>query len=223
MRRFPWLVAAVCVLLVVPLLAASNGYAGEGDRWISQLKSADEDERTEAVRHLLKIRSEESARALSDFMDYTFMDWYLKIDIMKFLGEMRVPRSVDSLAVVLGDEMCPALKWNAARALGNFRGNDKAYQTLIKVFPNEDEPQVREGIFLALGDLGDPRAVALLSSLLANESFALRNAAIRALGQIGSADALPALKKALLTEKDAAAQSSLRESIRAVEERNRRM
>lgn len=223
MRRFPWLVAAVCVLLVVPLLAASNGYAGEGDRWIYQLKSADEDERTEAVRHLLKIRSEESARALSDFMDYTFMDWYLKIDIMKFLGEMRVPRSVDSLAVVLGDEMCPALKWNAARALGNFRGNDKAYQTLIKVFPNEDEPQVREGIFLALGDLGDPRAVALLSSLLANESFALRNAAIRALGQIGSADALPALKKALLTEKDAAAQSSLRESIRAVEERNRRM
>lgn len=209
----------IVVVLAGPAFAPS-GFAAEPDKWVHQLKSEREDEREEAVRKLLQVKTEQSALALSDFMDYTFMDWYLKIDIMKFLGEMRVPRSVDSLAVVLGDEMCPALKWNAARALGNFRGNDKAYQTLVKVFPNEDEPQVREGILLALGDLGDARAVPLLSSVLGSESFAMRNAAIRGLGQIGSAAALPALKRALLTEKDAAAQSSLREAIRSLEERS---
>lgn len=221
MRIFPRMVA-VCVVVLVSLLVVTEGYAGEGDRWVSQLQSADEGERTDAVRQLLNISSKESAQALSDFMDYTFMDWRLKIEIMKFLGEMRLPRSVDSLAVVLEDEMCPALKWNAARALGNFPGNDKAYQTLVKVFPHEDEPQVREGILLALGDLGDPRAVPLLASLLANKSFALRNAAARALGQIGSPQALPALQKALLAEKDDAALSSLRESIRAIEEQSKR-
>lgn len=215
-------VLAVCVVALLSLLSVTNGRAGEGNRWVSQLNSADEDERTEAVRQLLNIGGRESAQALSDFMDYTFMDWRLKIEIMKFLGEMRLPRSAGSLAVVLEDEKCPALKWNAARALGNFRGNDKAYQTLVKAFPEEDEPQVREGILLALGDLGDPRAVPLLSSLLANESFALRNAAARALGQIADPQALPALKKALLTEKDDAAQSSLHESIRAIEEQSKR-
>lgn len=213
----------VMLILVVEVLffavSVPCGFAVEPDQWIQQLKSEREDDREEAVRKLLQVRTEQSALALSDFMDYTFMDWYLKIDIMKFLGEMRVPRSADSLAVVLGDEMCPALKWNAARALGNFRGNDKAYQTLVMVFPHEDEPQVREGILLALGDLGDARAVPLLASQVSNESFALRNAAIRALGQIASPAALPALKKALLIEKDGAAQDSLRESIRAVEGR----
>ncbi len=147
--------------------------------------------RDEAIQKLVRIRSEASVHALADYMDYTFMDWRLKIEIMKFLGEMKHERAVRSLAVVLEDEMCPALKWNAARALGNFPGNPQALKSLIQCAAGRRGTAGARGFFLALGDLGDGQAVPVLVPLLGNESFALRNAAIRALGKIGSADALP--------------------------------
>lgn len=222
MRRGVFLLFIV-LLAVFPFAVQASGSGAEADRWIIQLKSADEHMRDEAIQKLVRIRSEASVHALADYMDYTFMDWRLKIEIMKFLGEMKHERAVRSLAVVLEDEMCPALKWNAARALGNFPGNPQALKSLISALPGEEEPQVREGIVLALGDLGDGQAVPVLVPLLGNESFALRNAAIRALGKIGSADALPALKRALQAEKDAQAQESLRAAIRDTEARTARM
>lgn len=222
MRRRVFLLFII-LLVVCPFAVQASGQGAEADRWITQLKSADEHLRDEAIQKLVRIRSEASVHALADYMDYTFMDWRLKIEIMKFLGEMKHERAVRSLAVVLEDEMCPALKWNAARALGNFPGNPEALKALVSALPGEEEPQVREGIVLALGDLGDGQAVPVLVPLLNSESFALRNAAIRALGKIASADALPSLKRALQAEKDVQAQESLRAAIRNTEARTGRM
>ncbi|HSW64910.1 MAG TPA: HEAT repeat domain-containing protein [Dissulfurispiraceae bacterium] len=208
------------------LLASFSGSpvsAGSLEQWAIQLGHADDDMRTEAALELLKMRTPEAAYALADFMDSAFMDWRLKIEIMKLLAERKLPRAVKSLAVVLEIEQCPALKWHAARALGNFAGSEPALASLLRTFPDEDEPQVREGIVMSLGELRDGRAVALLSALLRDKSFAVRHAAMQALGKIGSPEALPHLQKALQAEKDAVAQEALRNAIRTIESGMARM
>lgn len=205
------------LLLALVSFADSSASAGTFEKWVTQLAHDDEDMRTEAAQELLKMRTPEAAYALADFMDHTFMDWRLKIEIMKLLAERKLPRAVKSIAVVLEIEQCPALKWHAARALGNFAGSEPALASLLKAFSDEDEPQVREGIVMSLGALRDSRAVGLLSSLLGDKSFAVRHAAIQALGTIGSSEALPLLHKALQAEKDVVAQEALRNAIRSIE------
>jgi len=215
-----WRSVVACMVLVC-FLGGSCAYAvdmrEDAAKWIMQLQSSDEQVRDDAVKKLLAVKDESSVHALADYMDYTFMNWRLKIEIMKFLGEMKHPRAVRSLAAVLENETCPALKWHAARALGSFSGNKDAVHALIKALPSEEEPQVREGIVLALGDLRDAEAVSIILPFLNNKSFALRNAAIRALDQIGSPKALPALRQALEQERDMQAQGYLRAAISDME------
>jgi HEAT repeat protein len=210
-----------CIPLLLSLLLTSlpagSASAESIEMLVSRLGNANEDARTEAARELLRMKTPEAAYALADFMDYTFMDWNLKIEIMKLLADIRLPRAVKSLATVLETEKCPALKWHAARGLGKFPGNERAVAALMEKFPDEDEPQVREGIVLSLGELRDKRAVALLTSLLRDESFAVRHAAAQALGAIGASDALPALRQALQTEKDVVARQALSNAIRSIE------
>lgn len=210
-----------CIPLLLSLLLTSlpavSASAENIEKLVSQLGNANEDVRTEAARELLRMKTPEAAYALADFMDYTFMDWNLKIEIMKLLADTRLPRAVKSLATVLETEKCPALKWHAARGLGKFPGSERAVAVLMEIFPDEDEPQVREGIILSLGELRDRRSVALLSSLLRDKSFAVRHAAAQALGAIGASDALPALREALQAEKDAAARQALSTAIRSIE------
>ncbi len=207
----------VSLSLLLVSLSGSFTAAADFEKWVTQLGHDDEDARTEAVRELIKMKSPKAAYALAGFMDYTFMDWNLKIEIMKLLGEIKLPRAVKSFANVMEMEKCPALKWHAALGLGNFPGSEEALLALLFAFPGEDEPQVREGIVISLGELRDDKAVPLLSSLLYDASFAVRHAAIQALGKIGASEALPALRKALLSEKDAAAQDALRNSMRSIE------
>ncbi|HMK43566.1 MAG TPA: HEAT repeat domain-containing protein, partial [Dissulfurispiraceae bacterium] len=133
-------IAACCLII---LAASGAAVAVDPSVWIKQLRDSSEEIRSEAARGLLTVHTEESVYALAGFMDTTFMDWHLRIDIMKFLGEMALPRAVKSLATVLETEKCPALKWNAARALGRFPGNERAYQVLVDVLKDEDENQVR--------------------------------------------------------------------------------
>ncbi|KAF0182105.1 MAG: HEAT repeat-containing protein [Nitrospirae bacterium] len=223
MLNMPKLFLPGLLSLLLVSFSGSSTSADILEKWVIQLAHADEDMRTEAAQELLKMRTPEAAYALADFMDYTFMDWRLKIEIMKLLAERKIPRAVKSLAVVLEIEQCPALKWHAARALGNFAGSEPALASLLKAFPDEDEPQVREGIVMSLGELRDSRAVGLLSSLLGDKSFAVRHAAIQALGNIGSSEALPPLQKALKSEKDAVAQEALRNAVRSIESGMARM
>ncbi len=213
-----WLLFLVGMLsLLFVSLSSVSASAGSLENLVAQLKHDDEDARTEAVRELIRMKSPEAAYALAGFMDYTFMDWNLKIEIMKLLGEIKLPRAVKSFVDVLEVEKCPALKWHAARGLGNFPGNAQALAALLSAFPDEDEPQVREGIVISLGELRDDKAVPLLLSLLNDAGFAVRHAAIRSLGKIGALETLPALQKALLSEKDAFAQEALRNAMRNIE------
>jgi HEAT repeat protein len=84
----------------------------------------------------------------------------------------------------------------AARALGEVR-NRSAVPALIATLSDRDE-HVRELAVWALSELKDRRAVAPLCSVLLSDARAeVRRGAAEALGEIASAEALPALKQAL--------------------------
>ena len=84
----------------------------------------------------------------------------------------------------------------AARALGEVR-NRSAVPALIGNLADADE-RVRELAVWALSELKDNRAVAALCHVLLSDARAdVRRGAAEALGEIRSADALPALKQAL--------------------------
>jgi HEAT repeat protein/beta-lactamase regulating signal transducer with metallopeptidase domain len=84
----------------------------------------------------------------------------------------------------------------AARALGELR-NRSAVSTLIATLADADG-RVRELAVWALSELKDKRAVAALCNVLLSDLRAdVRRGAAEALGEIRSAEALPALKQAL--------------------------
>jgi HEAT repeat protein len=67
----------------------------------------------------------------------------------------------------------------------------------------DTDPLVRSRAVIALGSLGDPRALAALESALVDPNFAVRVQAVQAPGRIGGEDASQVLGDALLYQRDA--------------------
>jgi HEAT repeat protein len=98
------------------------------------------------------------------------------------------PETLTPLAVSDDDEHVRA---EAVEALGG-RG-DEAYDDVLAAVA-DPSPRVAEAAVTALGEIGDPRPVALLVKTVLDEGDPLvREAAIAALGAIGDERALPAL------------------------------
>ncbi|MCC6346025.1 MAG: HEAT repeat domain-containing protein [Nitrospirales bacterium] len=121
-------------------------------------------------------------------------DWKIRIRAMRLLGDIGDPRAEDALMSALR-ELCPALKWNAAAALGRFSKSPRVVNALIDALGDPDL-YVREMAVQALGNIGDRKAVPFILSALAEKSFAVRISAIRALGRLGDPVALPSLQRA---------------------------
>jgi HEAT repeat protein len=84
----------------------------------------------------------------------------------------------------------------AARALGELR-DERALTKLVATLA-DDEWRVRHLAVWALSEMKDSRAItALCSVLLLDTRIEVRRGAAEALGEIASADALPALRQAL--------------------------
>jgi HEAT repeat protein len=92
----------------------------------------------------------------------------------------------------------PETRRRAAESLG-FRGQREAVEPLLRrVDRPEPDPHVRSAIYLALGRLGDARAVPVLSRCLDTESREeLRSDCVTALGLARDARAVPRLLRAL--------------------------
>jgi len=98
--------------------------------------------------------------------------------------------------ITLLDDADDFVQMAAARALGELR-DSRALPKLVATLADENW-SVRELAVWALSEMKDPRAVnALCNVLLADTRVEVRRAAAEALGEINSADALPALKQAL--------------------------
>ncbi|HEX6716400.1 MAG TPA: M56 family metallopeptidase [Pyrinomonadaceae bacterium] len=103
--------------------------------------------------------------------------------------------AVPQLITLLGDSD-EWVRMAAARALGELR-DDRALTKLVATLA-DDNWRVRELVVWALSEMKDDRAVtALCNVLLSDTRVEVRRGAAEALGEIRSAEALPALRQAL--------------------------
>lgn len=123
----------------------------------------------------------------------------MRIKAIKILGKSGDPAASDVLMSTLY-ELCPAIKWNAATALGNFRDDPRVVNALIHAL-GDDTLYVREAAIRSLGKIGNAKAVPDLIPFLGSESFAIRIDTVRALGKIGDSRAVPYLRR--IAEHDA--------------------
>jgi len=102
---------------------------------------------------------------------------------------------MEELLAKLKDGSAPA-RFTAANKLGKL-GDRKAVLPLIAALDDEDD-KVLDNVIFALGELGDARAVPHLVRVLGrNKSERARKSAAKALGMLGSRDAVDALIAAL--------------------------
>lgn len=127
-------------------------------------------------------------------------DWHDRIKAIRALGRSGNPEASDTLMSALYDP-CPAIKWNAARALGNFRDDPRVVDALISAL-GDDTLYIREAAVSSLGRIDSVKAVPHLISLLQSKSFAIRIAVVKALGRIGNAEAIPYLETAARHDRD---------------------
>lgn len=114
----------------------------------------------------------------------------------------------------------PAIRWNAARALGKIQAGPSGIEALVRSF-SDKEPEVREHAAEALGDIGPPAgsAVVPLTGLLTDENFKVRRDAARSLGKIGvgAKSAADALRK-LATDPEASVRAAAAQALKDIGE-----
>jgi HEAT repeat protein len=195
------------ILLCALFLIVSQGHAAphDIDKLLVKLRHDDPKVRLSAVEELGRIGDDDSVRALMSVIENQGEDWKIQIRAVKLLAEIKNPRAVDLLIRILDDPFftydCPALKWNAALALGNYKGYSKVVDVLIDALTDKTL-YVQEAAIQSLGEIGSRKAVPYLISALSDKSFAIRINAIMALGKIGDESAIPFVKRVLDNDTD---------------------
>lgn len=194
-------------LIILLLLLNVNTLTAASDYHIllKGLQSKNFHDRLSAVEALGNSQDERAVDTLIDFLTNKGEDWEIQARAIRLLGESKNPRSINILLQYLDDVFinydCPAIKWNTAVALGNFKNNSKVFDALIHNL-NYDNLQVREAVIQSLGAIGNIKAVPYLIPILKENSFALKYSAIKALESIGDPRAIPHLERVITYEKD---------------------
>ena len=192
------------ILILLSLLyyffLADKGVAGQEDVEILMLRlqHSNPNVRISAIEELGMIKSDEAVTALMDVIKDRYEDWKVQKRTIQVLSEIRDYRAVDLLIRILTDSIftrdCPALKWNAAIALGNFKEDQKVFDTLIESL-NDRILYIREAAIQSLGNIGHKKAVPYLIAALNDKNFAIKMSAIQAIGKIGDEEAVPFLEQ----------------------------
>jgi len=147
--------------------------------------------------------------------------WYVVRNAVAILGELRTQTAVAHFHPLLG-HLDVRVRREAIRALTRIGGND-AVEILLQIVQKGD-PDLRPHALLSLGAMKNPAAIPTLLRIVGQpdpwvKMSEIKKEAIRALGEIGSADAVPALlailkrrklwRRALFDELRAAAALSL--------------
>ncbi len=202
-NRFGRLVCLVMVLLSVAF--AQKVSAGDFDTLMAGLHSRDREARIAAVEKLGNMKDARAEKALVALVADEYEDWRVQVRAIQALGDTDDPKLAEVLMNMLNDSFvtnnCPALKWNAAMALGNFRHYPRVFDTLVYSLDDRDL-YVREAVVQSLGKLGDQRAIPFLRDTLNDKSFAIKLSAIKALGAFKTPEAFSSLRRVAQSEKD---------------------
>ncbi len=189
------------VLLNFNILSASADYS----ILTKGLQSKNFNERLSAVEAIGHIGDEKAVDALIDLLNNKNEDWEIQARAIRLLGDIKDPRAVSILLEYLDNVFlnyeCPAIKWNTAIALGNFKNNSKVFDALIHNL-SYDNLQVREAVIQSLGAIGHKDAVHYLLPILKENSFALKYSALQALMSIADPQSILHLKKFVAYEND---------------------
>jgi HEAT repeat protein len=188
------------IFLVVPCLCSAEPSLEEIK---AGFKRKDLEERVGIIQKLEGRKDEETVDFLMAVVDNGWENWQVKIRAIRFLGDAQNPKALDLLLKIFASRSlhysCPAIKTYTAIALGNFRGDGRIRDILIRG-TQHDEPQVREACVQSLGKIGDAEAVPHLLLLLYDRSVAIRLSAVQALERLADPRVVPYLE--LLSEKD---------------------
>ncbi|MDE2856512.1 MAG: HEAT repeat domain-containing protein [Chloroflexota bacterium] len=141
-------------------------------------------------------------------------DEHVRAEAIVFLGENRYAPSVPRLADLVR-QADPGTRYLAAKALGQIGDEaEAAVPTLLNALRDNDM-FLRAGIAGALIQIGPP-AVPGLTQALFDPSSAVKRAACKALGKIGSERAVPALKYSL-NDSNAGVRKFAREALKRID------
>jgi len=143
-----------------------------------------------------------------------FGDAEARADAIIFLGEVRYAPSVPHLTELVR-KSDPGTRYLAAKALGHIGDEaESAVPTLLQAMRDNDI-FLRAGIAGALIKIGYP-AVPGLTKALFDRNNAVKRAAAKALGKIGSDRAVPALANAL-NDQNAGVRKFAREALERID------
>ncbi len=194
--RAPFGIHAVFAVFIVLLLFYGKSSAWDVDTLITEIGKAETPDLASLISAL--PGRGELVSALVHIVEDRRDDWKLQIKAIRLLGEIGDPGSADLLIKVTNDVFfsnnCPALKWNAIVALGNFRHDSRVVDGLIHKM-SEETPYLVEAAVESLGRIGDPRALPYLISALDDRRFAVRMGAVKALASFHEPIVFPFLLK----------------------------
>jgi HEAT repeat protein len=131
-------------------------------------------------KDIVKMKASGNVRGLIRLLNHRNPD--VQYEAAEALGEIRDASAVCPLVAILTGDSLSGVRWKAAEALS--RIGILAVDPLIVALKNPDD-DVRWKVAMALGEIGDPRAIGPLIGLLADSDRFVKSRAALALGMIG--------------------------------------
>jgi aminopeptidase N len=152
--------------------------------------------RRAVARALGQFRTERAAAVLTR-MSHGEPSWFVTAESLRSMGKTRVPvvfeRLVEALAISSYEE---TVRVGAIDGLGELR-DDRAIPIVTARTAPSEYSSIRTASIRALGKLGEGKAAVrdTLERLLDDADFRARQAAIRALAEVGDSRAIPAIER----------------------------
>jgi len=115
---------------------------------------------------------------------------YAAVSLMDILGQQDLQRSLEILRDRLLNDPEADVKAAAADALGGLKLAE-AFEDLKQIYDSSSDWILQLSIIAALGELGNPDAIALLEEALHHSNDLIQTTAISALGELGDTRAIP--------------------------------